>query len=312
MTCAFITHRDCRLHEMGEGHPEVPRAARRDLRLPPLHWRDEPPHSHEAPRPRPRKGARARDALRKRELMASAARRLRALDPDTSMNSHSLTAAAARGRRRGAGDGPGAEGRREPRVPRGAPPGHHATREAAMASASSTTSRWAFATRSTSTVSSAWRSRRFRRAPRQRLRGHSRRRRARAHGLDLPARSLSLPRQRAPRPQHGEHRASRPDPGRRSCAARSRNPGARAPRRSARRRSTSPRAFDAHRADENAGLRWVEDDYAWITRSLVEVAERSLRRAHRLVPRRRVPPLPPARSVAAHVKEPRARREPNA
>jgi acetoin utilization deacetylase AcuC-like enzyme len=32
--------------------------------------------------------------------------------------------------------------------------------------------------------------------------------------------------------------------------------------------------FDAHRADEMGGLRWVEDDYAWITRRIVEVAER--------------------------------------
>ena len=24
MTCAWITHRDCRLHEMGPGHPECP------------------------------------------------------------------------------------------------------------------------------------------------------------------------------------------------------------------------------------------------------------------------------------------------
>ncbi|HEX5632582.1 MAG TPA: histone deacetylase family protein, partial [Gemmatimonadales bacterium] len=32
--------------------------------------------------------------------------------------------------------------------------------------------------------------------------------------------------------------------------------------------------FDAHRADEMAGLRWVEEDYAWITRRIVEVAER--------------------------------------
>ena len=24
MTCAWITHADCRLHEMGEGHPECP------------------------------------------------------------------------------------------------------------------------------------------------------------------------------------------------------------------------------------------------------------------------------------------------
>ncbi len=32
--------------------------------------------------------------------------------------------------------------------------------------------------------------------------------------------------------------------------------------------------FDAHRADDMAGLRWVESDYAWITARLVEVAEK--------------------------------------
>jgi acetoin utilization deacetylase AcuC-like enzyme len=32
--------------------------------------------------------------------------------------------------------------------------------------------------------------------------------------------------------------------------------------------------FDAHRADDMSGLRWVDDDYAWITRALVDVAER--------------------------------------
>ena len=32
--------------------------------------------------------------------------------------------------------------------------------------------------------------------------------------------------------------------------------------------------FDAHRADEMGGLRWVEDDYAWITRKLIGIADR--------------------------------------
>jgi len=32
--------------------------------------------------------------------------------------------------------------------------------------------------------------------------------------------------------------------------------------------------FDAHRADDMAGLRWVEEDYAWITQRIVEMAER--------------------------------------
>jgi acetoin utilization deacetylase AcuC-like enzyme len=32
--------------------------------------------------------------------------------------------------------------------------------------------------------------------------------------------------------------------------------------------------FDAHRADEMGGLAWIEEDYAWITRELARVAER--------------------------------------
>lgn len=61
--------------------------------------------------------------------------------------------------------------------------------------------------------------------------------------------------------------------------------------------------FDAHRADDMAGLRWVEDDYAWITRRLMEVAERHcegrvvscLEGGYNL--------FHLARSVAAHVRE---------
>ena len=61
--------------------------------------------------------------------------------------------------------------------------------------------------------------------------------------------------------------------------------------------------FDAHRADDMAGLRWVEEDYAWITRRIVEVAERHaggrivscLEGGYHL--------FHLARSVAAHVRE---------
>jgi acetoin utilization deacetylase AcuC-like enzyme len=61
--------------------------------------------------------------------------------------------------------------------------------------------------------------------------------------------------------------------------------------------------FDAHRADEMANLRWVEADYAWITRRIVEVAERHsggrivscLEGGYDL--------FHLARSVAAHVRE---------
>jgi acetoin utilization deacetylase AcuC-like enzyme len=61
--------------------------------------------------------------------------------------------------------------------------------------------------------------------------------------------------------------------------------------------------FDAHRADDMAGLRWVEEDYAWITRRIVELAERHcsgrvvscLEGGYHL--------FHLARSVAAHVRE---------
>jgi len=61
--------------------------------------------------------------------------------------------------------------------------------------------------------------------------------------------------------------------------------------------------FDAHRADEMAHLRWVEDDYRWITRRIVETAERHaggrivscLEGGYHL--------FHLARSVAAHVRE---------
>jgi acetoin utilization deacetylase AcuC-like enzyme len=61
--------------------------------------------------------------------------------------------------------------------------------------------------------------------------------------------------------------------------------------------------FDAHRADGMAGLRWVEGDYAWITRRLAEHADRHcggrvvscLEGGYHL--------FHLARSVAAHVRE---------
>lgn len=61
--------------------------------------------------------------------------------------------------------------------------------------------------------------------------------------------------------------------------------------------------FDAHRADDMANLRWNEEDYRWITRRIVEVAERyaegrvvsCLEGGYHL--------FHLARSVAAHVKE---------
>ena len=61
--------------------------------------------------------------------------------------------------------------------------------------------------------------------------------------------------------------------------------------------------FDAHRADDMSSLRWVEEDYAWITRRLVEVADRHC--AGRVVSclEGGYHPFHLARSVAAHVRE---------
>ncbi|HZZ93709.1 MAG TPA: histone deacetylase family protein [Usitatibacter sp.] len=61
--------------------------------------------------------------------------------------------------------------------------------------------------------------------------------------------------------------------------------------------------FDAHRADDMAGLRWIERDYAWITRRICEDADRHcegrivscLEGGYHL--------FHLARSVAAHVRE---------
>ncbi len=61
--------------------------------------------------------------------------------------------------------------------------------------------------------------------------------------------------------------------------------------------------FDAHRADDMAGLAFVEDDYAWVTTQLVDVARRHCggRIVSLLEGGYNLPAL--ARSVAAHVRE---------
>jgi acetoin utilization deacetylase AcuC-like enzyme len=61
--------------------------------------------------------------------------------------------------------------------------------------------------------------------------------------------------------------------------------------------------FDAHRADDMANLRWVESDYAWVTEQLVRVAARHCggRIVSVLEGGYNLPAL--ARSVAAHVRE---------
>ena len=60
--------------------------------------------------------------------------------------------------------------------------------------------------------------------------------------------------------------------------------------------------FDGHRADEMGGFRWVEEDYAWITRRIVEVADRYAGGRVISTLEGGYDPLALARSVAAHVR----------
>jgi acetoin utilization deacetylase AcuC-like enzyme len=61
--------------------------------------------------------------------------------------------------------------------------------------------------------------------------------------------------------------------------------------------------FDAHQADDMAGMRWVESDYAWVTRELVKAANRHCdgRVVSMLEGGYHLHAL--ARSVASHVRE---------
>jgi acetoin utilization deacetylase AcuC-like enzyme len=61
--------------------------------------------------------------------------------------------------------------------------------------------------------------------------------------------------------------------------------------------------FDAHRDDDMASLGLVENDYAWVTRQIVEVADRYAdgRIISTLEGGYNLPAL--ARSVAAHIRE---------
>jgi acetoin utilization deacetylase AcuC-like enzyme len=133
MSCAWITHPDCRRHEMGEGHPECP--GRLDAisdfltstRL--MHYLapcEAPPATRE-------QLGRAHTAGYVAEIHAAApSEGYLHLDPDTSMNPHTLTAAlrAAGAAVMGAEMVVSGEFKRAFCAVR--PPGHHAMRDRAM------------------------------------------------------------------------------------------------------------------------------------------------------------------------------------
>jgi acetoin utilization deacetylase AcuC-like enzyme len=133
MPTAYITHPDCRRHEMGEGHPECPErldaisdylvSTRLMALLAP----------YDAPLATREQLGRAHSSLYVNEIFAAApSQGYLHLDPDTAMNPHSLTAAL-----RAAGAAVlGAELVMRGEMKRAfcavRPPGHHALRDAAM------------------------------------------------------------------------------------------------------------------------------------------------------------------------------------
>jgi acetoin utilization deacetylase AcuC-like enzyme len=133
MSCALITHPQCRLHEMGEGHPECPE--RLDAISDFLTSTRVMPYLApcEAPLATPEQLGRAHTALYVREIQEAAPREGYVhLDPDTLMNPHSLAAALRAA---------GAAVLATEMVARGEfrrafclvrPPGHHAMRDCAM------------------------------------------------------------------------------------------------------------------------------------------------------------------------------------
>jgi acetoin utilization deacetylase AcuC-like enzyme len=94
MATALLTHPDCALHEMGEGHPESPQRLKSILRALEESGLAARLVAREAPLARREHLERAHDAEHVETVFASApARGYAYLDPDTSMNPHSLGAA---------------------------------------------------------------------------------------------------------------------------------------------------------------------------------------------------------------------------
>lgn len=302
-SCAWITHSDCRRHEMGPDHPECPErldaisdhllsTGLMALLIP-----------REAPAATVEQLGRAHSTLYVREVLASAPREgYVRIDPDTSMNPWTVTAALhAAGAAVHATDLVVAnEVQRAFCAVR--PPGHHATRDAAMG----------FCVFNNVAV-----------GIRHALDVHGLERVALVdfdvhHGNgseDILAgddRVLMVSTfQRDLYPFSGEAALG---PNMANVALERGSDGAAL--RAAFEDVWRPRldafrpqmifvsaGFDAHRADEMANLRWVESDYAWITRRVVEMAERHcqgrivscLEGGYEL--------FHLARSVAAHVRE---------
>ena len=303
MTCAWITHADCRLHEMGEGHPECPErldAISDHLLSTGVMGLLVPYDAREAT---PEQLGRAHSALYVREIVAAAPLEgyLR-LDPDTAMNPHTLSAAL---------HAAGSDVLATDLVLDGAvtrafcavrPPGHHATRSAAMGfcifNNAAVGIRHALDQRGLERVALVDFDVHHGNGSEDIFAGDERVLMVSTFERDLYPFSGETPLAAnmanvgLPRGASGE-------------ALREAFEDVWRPRLDAFRPQLIfiSAGFDAHRADDMAGLRWIEEDYAWITRRVVEVAERhcagrvvsTLEGGYHL--------FHLARSVAAHVKE---------
>ena len=132
-TCAWITHPDCRLHEMGPGHPECPErldAISDHLLSTGLMQLLVP---YDAPLATREQLERAHSALHVGNIFANAPTEgYVALDPDTAMNPASLTAALRAAGAAVLGTDLVLRGEVSRAFCAVRPPGHHATRDAAM------------------------------------------------------------------------------------------------------------------------------------------------------------------------------------
>jgi len=274
MSCAWITHPECRRHEMGEGHPEC--AARLDAISDFLTSTRLMPYLApcEAPLATEEQLALAHTSRYVRQIHASAPREgYLQLDPDTRMNAQSLTAAL-----RAAGAAIlGAE-----MVMRGEfqrafcavrPPGHHATRDQAMGfcifNNVAVGIRHALDTLGLERVALADFDAHHGNGSEDILAGDDRVlmvstfQRGLYPFLGEEPRGANMVNVGLPRGADGE-------------ALRRAVEGSWIPALERFRPQLVfvSAGFDAHRADDMAELRFVESDYAWVTRALVDVADR--------------------------------------
>lgn len=274
MTCAWITHGDCLLHEMGEGHPESPQrleAISDHLLSTGLMGLLVP---YDAPLATVEQLCRAHTARHVLETIAcSPESGYVHLDPDTAMNRHSVAAAL-----RAAGAAVLATdlvvaGEAKSAFCAVRPPGHHATRDAAQGfclfNNVAVGIRHALASRGLERVALADFDVHHGNGSEDILAGDER---------VLMVSTF----QKGIYPFIGEEPLG-PNmanvglaPGATGEALRRAFHEVWLPRLDAFRPQLLyiSAGFDGHRADEMGGLRWVEEDYAWITRQLAAVAER--------------------------------------